>query len=141
MAENVDAWVEQQTAAKRRIMGFGHRVYKTKDPRAKNLQTLARELFATHGSTPIYDVALALEEAVVKLLGSRGIHPNVDFYSGIVYQKLGIRTDVFTPIFAMARVAGYLAHWREQIADDKLFRPTQVYVGEHDAVYVPIGER
>ena len=138
---NVPAWVAEKLAGKGKIMGFGHRVYKTKDPRSYQLQKLARELFAAHGSTPIYDVALALEAEVVGHLGARGIHPNVDFFSGIVYQKLGIPTDAFTPIFAMARIAGWLAHWREQMRDNRLFRPGQIYVGAHDAPWIPIEER
>ncbi len=139
--DNVDSWLEEKTAKKEKVMGFGHRVYKTKDPRAKNLQKLAVSLFDAHGSTPIYDTALALEKAVVNKLGDRGIHPNVDFFSGIVYQKLGIPTDMFTPIFAIARVAGYLAHWREQMENNRLFRPGQIYTGEHDKHYVPIADR
>lgn len=140
-AESVEAWVDGQMAAKRKIMGFGHRVYSVKDPRAVILQGLAVELFETLGTTPVYDTALALEREVVSRLGDRGIHPNVDFYSGIVYSKLSIPIDLFTPVFAMARAAGWLSHWREQMIDNRIFRPTQVYVGQHDANYVPIEER
>ena len=122
-------------------MGFGHRVYKTKDPRSYQLQKLTQALFEAHGSTPIYDVALALEKEVVKHLGGRGIHPNVDFFSGIVYQKLGIPTDVFTPIFAMARITGWLAHWREQMQDNRIFRPSQVYAGTRGREYVELTDR
>ncbi|HPF15585.1 MAG: citrate synthase [Planctomycetes bacterium] len=139
--ENVSAWVDKKMAAKEKVMGFGHRVYKTKDPRAKNLQILARELFEIHGSTPLYDTALRLEEEVTARLGGKGIYPNVDFFSGIVYQKLGIPTDVFTPIFALSRMAGWLAHWMEQMEDNKLFRPGQIYTGRKDVSYVPIGQR
>lgn len=139
--DNVVDWVSEKLASKAKIVGFGHRVYKTKDPRAFHLQKLVRELFAAHGSTPIYDTALALEEEVVAHLGSKGIHPNVDFFSGIVYQKLGIPTDVFTPVFGMARMAGWMAHWLEQMRENRLFRPGQVYVGEHGATWVPIDER
>ena len=139
--EAVEAWVEERVAAKAKIMGFGHRVYKTKDPRSTNLQLLAREMFETHGRTPIYDIALELEKQVVARLGQKGIYPNVDFFSGIVYQKMGIPTDVFTPIFAIARVAGWLAHWDEQMQDNRIFRPGQIYTGGHGADYVPIGER
>ncbi len=77
----------------------------------------------------------------MKHLGDRGIHPNVDFFSGIVYQKLGIATDLFTPVFAMARVSGYLAHWKEYMADNRLFRPGQIYTGGHDTAYEPIENR
>ncbi|MEZ6004538.1 MAG: citrate synthase [Planctomycetota bacterium] len=138
---NVKAWVEKKMAAKEKVMGFGHRVYKTKDPRAKSLQVLAKELFATHGSTPLYDTALELEAQVTERLGSRGIYPNVDFFSGIVYQKLGIPTDAFTPIFALSRAAGWLAHWMEQMEDNKLFRPGQIYTGRKDVGYTPIDQR
>ena len=139
--ENAAPWLERELAGKARVMGFGHRVYKTKDPRAKDLQRLAQQLFAKRGSTPLYDVAVALEKAVVARLGHKGIYPNVDFFSGLVYQKLGIPTDLFTPVFAIARVAGYVAHWREQMRSNKLFRPTQVYTGARGAEYVPIERR
>lgn len=140
-ADNVKSWAEEKTANKKKIMGFGHRVYKTKDPRATALQGLLKGLFAKLGSTPIYDTALLLEKEIVLRLGDRGIHPNVDFFSGIVYQKLGIPTDVFTPIFALSRVAGYLAHWREQSQDNKLYRPGQIYVGRRNVDYTPVDKR
>ena len=101
----------------------------------------AKEMFAQFGSTPIYDIATTLEDEVVEHLGDKGIHPNVDFFSGIVYQKMGIPTDVFTPIFAIARVSGWLAHWNEQMADNRIFRPAQVFTGGHGAVYTPIADR
>jgi citrate synthase len=140
-ADAVDDWLTKQMAAKGKIMGFGHRVYKTKDPRATILQGLARDMFEQFGSTPIYDIALKLEEAVLGKLGGKGIYPNVDFFSGIVYQKMGIPMDVFTPIFAIARVAGWMAHWDEQMQDNRLFRPAQVFVGVRGAVYTPIADR
>ena len=140
-ADAVPAWLDKVSAEKGKIMGFGHRVYKTKDPRAKRLQTLVREVRQKLGSTPVYDTALALEDAVVAKLGAKGIHPNVDFFSGIVYEKLGIPTDFFTPIFAIARVSGWLSHWNEQMHDNRIFRPGQIFTGAHDAVYVPIDER
>ncbi len=139
--ENVPAWFQRIQGTHAKVMGFGHRVYKTKDPRAIALQSLVRKLFQAHGSTPIYDTALALEAEVTKHLGSKGINPNVDFFSGIVYSKLGIATDLFTPVFGLSRVAGYLAHWREQMRDNKLFRPTQIYVGHRQREYVPIEKR
>ncbi|NEO28426.1 MAG: citrate synthase, partial [Kamptonema sp. SIO4C4] len=139
--ENVREYVEECVAKKTRIMGFGHRVYKVKDPRATILQRLAERLFEQMGHDRIYDIALELERVVEEKLGHKGIYANVDFYSGLVYRKLGIPTDLFTPIFAIARVAGWLAHWREQISQNRIFRPTQVYTGEHGQPYVPIGER
>lgn len=139
--ERVLPYVDQKIASGAKIMGVGHRVYKTKDPRATILQKLAVRLFEKLGSTPLYDIALEIERVVSERLGSRGICPNVDFYSGIVYDKMGIPTDLFTPIFAISRVAGWLAHWVEQLEDNKLFRPTQIYVGEHGLSYVPLAER
>ena len=133
--DDVEAWYEAKAEKKEKVMGFGHRVYKTKDPRAKNLQSLANEMFGKLGSTPKYDIALKLEEVVTAKLGDRGIYPNVDFFSGLVYEKLGLETDVFTPIFAMARVSGYSAHYLEQMRDNKLFRPAQIYTGERQRKY------
>ena len=139
--ENVRPYLEDKMAKKAKIMGLGHRVYKVKDPRAKILQKLAEELFDKMGSDKYYDIALEVEKVAEEKLGHRGIHPNVDFYSGLVYRCLGIPTDLFTPIFAIARVAGWLAHWKEQLEANRIFRPTQVYVGEHDRHYVPMQQR
>lgn len=139
--DNVRPFLEEKLATKSKIMGFGHRVYKVKDPRAKILQKLAEKLFARTGNDPAYEIALALEAAVAEKLGGKGIYPNVDFYSGLVYQKLGIPTDLFTPIFAIARVAGWLAHWREQLETNRIYRPGQVYIGEHGLSYTPPEKR
>ncbi len=139
--ENVRPYLEQRLAQKAKIMGFGHRVYKVKDPRATILQKLAEALFAKFGSDKYYDIALELEQAVADRLGDRGIYPNVDFYSGLVYRRLGIPTDLFTPVFAIARVAGWLAHWKEQLEANRIYRPTQIYTGLHDSAYIPINER
>jgi citrate synthase len=138
---NVRPWADERFENKGKIMGFGHRVYKVKDPRSHALQKLAGELFSELGSTPIYDVALELEKIVVERLGQKGIHPNVDFFSGIVYSKLGIPTDQFTPIFAIARNAGWLAHLHEQMQDNKLYRPGQIYVGHKTRPYVSMSDR
>lgn len=139
--ENVKPYVENLIANKQKIMGFGHRVYKVKDPRAKILQELAVELFNETGHDRYYDLALELEKVIEAKLGQKGIYPNVDFYSGLVYRKLGIPNDLFTPIFAIARVAGWLAHWKEQLAINRIFRPTQIYTGEHNIPYIPMEER
>jgi citrate synthase len=139
--ENVRSYVEQCIANKQKIMGFGHRVYKVKDPRATILQDLVKQLFGETGQDPYYDIAVELERVVEENFGHKGIYPNVDFYSGLVYRKLGIPDDLFTPIFAIARVAGWLAHWKEQLAVNRIFRPTQVYTGVHNAPYIPIEER
>jgi len=137
----VRRWAEDRLARKEKVMGFGHRVYKIKDPRATILQGLATQLFAKFGNTPEYDVALELETQMAELVGGKGIYPNVDFYSGIVYQKLGIPPDLFTPIFAISRVAGWLAHLLEQLEGNRIFRPTQIWVGEADRTFVPMDER
>lgn len=139
--ENVEAYLDECLTRKSKIMGFGHRVYKVKDPRAIILQNLAEELFEKFGRDKYYDIATAMERAVEEKLGHKGIYPNVDFYSGLVYRKLGIPTDLFTPIFAIARVAGWLAHWKEQLAENRIYRPTQIYTGSHGAPYIPIAER
>jgi citrate synthase len=138
---NVRAWTEDAVAKKKKIMGFGHRVYKVKDPRATVLQDLAERLFAETQRPKSYDVAVEMERVMADLLGSKGIYPNVDFYSGIVYQSLGIPRDLFTPIFAVSRVAGWLAHWLEQLKNNRIFRPEQIYVGRKDVAYVPLEQR
>lgn len=137
----VRPYLEDCLQRKAKIMGFGHRVYKVKDPRATILQDLAQQLFAKFGSDKYYDIAVEMERVVEEKLGHKGIYPNVDFYSGLVYAKLGIPTDLFTPIFAIARVAGWLAHWKEQLAENRIFRPTQVYNGLHEIAYTVIEER
>lgn len=139
--EKVEGWVEKAVATKKKIMGMGHRVYKVKDPRATVLQELAENVFAESGKPLKYDMALEVERVAARLLGPKGIYPNVDFFSGIVYQSLGIPRDLFTPIFAIARVAGWLAHWLEQLKNNRIFRPEQVYVGRHDVAYVPLEQR
>lgn len=137
----VSAYVDRCIETKQRIMGFGHRVYKVKDPRAKILQGLAEKLFEQFGHDEYYDIAVALEAAMADRLAGKGIYPNVDFYSGLVYRKLGIPTDLYTPVFAISRTAGWLAHWREQLGENRIFRPTQIYTGLHDVSYTPIDQR
>ncbi|MBO3459133.1 citrate synthase [Aetokthonos hydrillicola Thurmond2011] len=139
--KNVVPYIEDCLQRKAKIMGFGHRVYKVKDPRATILQNLAEQLFAKFGHDKYYDIAQEIERVVEEKLGGKGIYPNVDFYSGLVYRKLGIPTDLFTPVFAIARVAGWLAHWKEQLAENRIFRPTQVYNGHHNLPYKPIEQR
>jgi len=139
--DNVRPYVDACVKEKRRIMGFGHRVYKVKDPRANILQKLAEQLFEKFGTDEYYEIALELEQVVTERLGGKGVYPNVDFYSGLVYRRLGIPTDLFTPVFAIARVAGWLAHWKEQIRENRIFRPTQIYTGSHGQKYVALHER
>lgn len=140
-ADQARHYVEEQVRKKKKLMGFGHRVYKVKDPRATILQNLCDTLFKTCGTSPLYSIALAVEQAAGEMLHGKAVYPNVDFYSGIIYDKMGIDTDLFTPIFAMARVSGWLAHWLEQLRENKLFRPDQIYAGEHNRPYVPVDQR
>jgi citrate synthase len=140
--ENVKPWLDKQLADKKVIWGMGHREYKTKDPRATVLQKLMVEWAEKKGNlSPQFETALKLEEACEEVLGAKGVYPNVDYYSGILYTEMGIAPDQFTPIFAVSRVAGWMAHWREQLSDNRIFRPTQIYTGEALRGYVDISER
>ena len=134
-------YLQRAITQKSKIMGFGHREYKVKDPRATLLQSFAEDLFARFGTDAMYDVAKAVELEAAPLLGPKGIYPNVDFYSGLVYRKLGIPRDLFTPIFAISRVAGWLAHWREQLSANRIFRPTQIYTGAKTRTWIALDER
>ncbi|MBK8169452.1 MAG: citrate synthase [Sandaracinaceae bacterium] len=130
--DTIRAWAEDRLAKKAKISGFGHREYKVKDPRASILQNLSMQVFAKFGATPDYGMATELEKQMATLTGAKGVYPNVDFYSGILYSKLGIATDLFTPIFAIARISGWLAHWLEQLEDNRIFRPNQIWTGSAD---------
>jgi citrate synthase len=139
--DRVRPFVEDCVTQKKKIAGFGHRVYKVKDPRATILQELVEQMFDKFGHDKYYGIAVELERVVEEFYGQKGIYPNVDFYSGLVYRKLDIPDDLFTPVFAIARVAGWLAHWREQLGENRIFRPTQLYTGGHDLSYLPIDRR
>jgi citrate synthase len=140
--ENARPWLEKKLAAKEVIWGMGHREYKVKDPRATLLQSLMNELARSRGTiSPLFETALALEDACEETLAPRGIYPNVDYYSGILYREIGIPPDQFTSIFAIARAAGWLAHWRRQVSQNRIFRPTQVYTGYDVRDYEPVEER
>jgi len=136
--ERAEAYVRERLERKDKIMGFGHAVYKTMDPRATVLKRLSRETGERHGETRWYEISEALERTVAE---QRGLHPNVDFYAASVYHTLGIPTDLMTPIFALARMAGWTAHVREQYADNKVIRPGSEYIGPRDRAWVPIDER
>ncbi len=140
--ENAKGWLDKQLASNRVVWGMGHREYKTKDPRAIVLQKLMIEWGESQGNlSPEFETALILEEACEEALGPKGVYPNVDYYSGILYTEMGIAPDQFTSIFAISRVAGWLAHWREQLSDNRIFRPTQIYTGEDIRGYVEISQR
>ncbi|HEY7926666.1 MAG TPA: citrate/2-methylcitrate synthase [Candidatus Dormibacteraeota bacterium] len=132
------AHIEQLLGGKRRVMGFGHRVYRTEDPRATILREYSRELGERHGDTRWYELTIAVEQAVREL---KGLYPNVDLYSGSVYTSLGIPQRLFTPIFAASRMSGWTANIIEQHCDNRLIRPDSEYVGPPPRAYVPITER
>jgi citrate synthase len=126
-------------------MGFGHRVYKNYDPRAKIIKRTADEVFEVTGKNPLLDIALKLEDTALSdpYFVDRKLYPNVDFYSGLIYQAMGFPVDMFTVLFAIPRMSGWLAHWEELLGDkdQKISRPRQWYAGPDERDYVPIGDR
>ena len=129
-----------------RLMGFGHRVYKSYDPRGAVVKGLADEvLVALGGNAELFDMAKRLEEIALsdEYFIERKLYPNVDFYTGLIYKALGFPTAMFTPLFALGRMPGWIAHWREMIGDPqtKIGRPRQVYIGEVERAYVPMEQR
>ncbi|GAB7094843.1 citrate synthase [Halolamina litorea] len=136
-------WVTDALDNGRKIPGFGHRVYNVKDPRAVILEEKSRDLGDASGERKWYDHANRIEEYLIEEAGFRekGLAPNVDFYSGTVYYQLGLPVDMFTPIFAMSRVGGWVAHISEQVENNRIFRPRAKYTGEKEAEWVPIEER
>jgi citrate synthase len=136
--DNAERWVHDALERKQKIMGFGHRVYKTEDPRATHLRRLSRELGERAGDTRWYEISAIVEKVVME---EKGLYPNVDFYAASVYHSLGIPTDLMTPIFALARMSGWTAHVREQYNDNRLIRPESEYIGPTEQHYVPIEER
>jgi citrate synthase len=142
--DQVDDFVKAVKSGKGRLQGFGHRVYKNYDPRAKIIKQTADEVFAVTGRNPLLDIALKLEEVALKdeYFTSRRLYPNVDFYSGLIYQAMGFPLNVFTVLFAIPRTSGWLAHWSEMLdQDSKIARPRQLYIGEPERKYVPMDQR
>jgi citrate synthase len=143
--KNVPAFVEEVKAGHGRLMGFGHRVYKNYDPRAKIIKETADAVFEVTGRDPLLDIALELEKIALEddYFVSRRLYPNVDFYSGLIYQALGLPTSMFPVLFAIPRTAGWLAQWLEGIVDpeQKIARPRQIYTGADERQYVPMSER
>jgi citrate synthase len=137
----VEKYVLDKLAAKDKIMGFGHRVYRAKDPRAAELQTLAKQLAEDTGNQDLYAKSSRIEQVMGKAVAAKGIYPNVDFYSATTYHCIGLRLDLFTPMFALSRIAGWAGHIIEQLADNRLYRPDAEYVGPHDQPYVPMSQR
>jgi citrate synthase len=134
----VDRWVADRLAQGQKIMGFGHRVYKTEDPRATHLRQMSEELATASGDDTYYRMSRRMEEIV---LAEKGLYPNVDFFAATVYHYLGIPTDLFTPVFSASRMAGWTAHIIEQHADNRLIRPDSEYIGERGLHWAPLGAR
>jgi citrate synthase len=136
--DRVEPWVKERLAKKERIMGFGHRVYKTFDPRAKHLMQLSKRLGEEAGTTKWYEMSMRMLEVMKR---EKNLDPNVDFFSASSYYTMGIPTDLFTPTFAVSRISGWSAHVIEQLADNRLIRPRSEYVGKRDQRYVPLAQR
>ena len=142
--ENIPAYIETVKQGKAILQGFGHRVYKNFDPRATIIKKTADEVFKVTGKNPLLDIALKLEEIALKddYFISRRLYPNVDFYSGIIYQAMGFPPEMFTVLFAIPRTSGWLAHYQELLDQDvKISRPRQLYIGEEVRNYVPMKDR
>ncbi|HEX4914697.1 MAG TPA: citrate synthase, partial [Vicinamibacterales bacterium] len=142
--DKVPEYIRRVKAREVLLMGFGHRIYKSYDPRAAIIKKTADEVFAITGKNPLLDVALALEDVALSddYFVSRKLYPNVDFYSGLIYQAMGFPIEMFTVLFAIPRTAGWLAHWVELLEQDqKIARPRQLYVGTGVRDYVPLGQR
>jgi citrate synthase len=136
--DNVESYVNSKLERKEKLMGFGHRVYKNGDPRAKHLQVMSQELGKITGNMKWYDMSIKIEEMVT---GQKGLKPNVDFYSASVYTSLEIPRDLFTPIFAISRTSGWTAHMLEQYENNRLIRPRAEYTGPVNQKYTPMNQR
>ena len=143
--DNIPGYVEKVKAGKFRLMGFGHRVYKNYDPRARIIKKVADDVLAITGGNPLLDIALKLEEIALEdeYFVSRKLYPNVDFYSGIIYQAMGFPVDMFPVLFALGRAPGWLAQWLELIDDkeQRIARPRQVFLGSEQRDYLPMEQR
>ncbi|MHB1090770.1 MAG: citrate/2-methylcitrate synthase, partial [Ilumatobacteraceae bacterium] len=143
--KNVPAFIESVKRGEGRLIGFGHRVYKNFDPRATIIKKTAYDVFDVTGSNPLLDIALKMEEVALSddYFVSRKLYPNVDFYSGLIYQALGFPVEMFTVLFAIPRTVGWLSHMSELLKDreQKISRPRQWYIGEDEREYTPIVTR
>jgi citrate synthase len=144
-ADQVPKYIERAKKGEFRLMGFGHRVYKNYDPRAKVIRELAHKVFEVTGKNELLDIAVELEGIALEdeYFAERKLYPNVDFYSGIIYQAMGFPTSMFPVLFAMGRIPGWLAHWQENLLDDEqaIVRPRQLFVGSDDRSYIPVSDR
>jgi citrate synthase len=143
--ENIPGFLEGVKAGNERLMGFGHRVYKNYDPRARIIRKHLDDVFEVRGKSPLLEVATELEKRALddEYFTSRKLYPNVDFYSGLIYEALGLPVEMFPVMFAIGRTSGWIAQWLEMVQDpeQKIARPRQIYTGDHDRDYVPIEER
>jgi citrate synthase len=143
--DNVHSFIKGVKAGEERLMGFGHRVYKNYDPRAKIIRSTMEEVFEVTGRNPLIDIAIELERIALEdeYFVTRRLYPNVDFYSGIIYQAMGFSVDMYPVLFAIARTAGWLAQWREMRVDPatRIARPRQIYSGPTKRAYVPLALR
>ena len=143
--ENIPSFIAGVKEGNERLMGFGHRVYKNFDPRAKIIKKACEDVFEVTGRNPLLDIAMELEKIALEdeYFVSRKLYPNVDFYSGLIYEALGMRAEMFPVLFAIGRTSGWIAQWLEMIEDpeQKISRPRQIYTGERSLDYVPISER
>jgi citrate synthase len=135
---NAESFIKKALANKRKIMGFGHAVYKTEDPRATHLRQFSKEMGEAAGESKWYEMSRKVEEVMMR---EKGLYPNVDFFSASTYYMMGIPLDLYTPIFAVSRISGWTGHILEQYTDNKLIRPRAEYVGPRDLPYVPIDQR
>jgi citrate synthase len=143
--DGIPKFIEGVKAGHGRLMGFGHRVYKNYDPRARIVKKCADEVFEVTGRNPLIEIAVELERIALEddYFVKRKLYPNVDFYSGIIYEAMGFPTEMFTVLFAIGRTVGWLAQWEELLndSDQKIARPRQVYLGEEIRDYVPADKR
>ena len=136
--DNAEKWLDEKLANKEKVMGIGHAVYKTEDPRATWLRKFSKQMGEKKGEMKYYEISEKIEKM---MLDKKGMYPNVDFYSASTYYLMGIPLDLYTPIFAISRVSGWTGHILEQYSNNKLIRPRAEYIGERDLKYKPIGER
>ncbi|HRJ50783.1 MAG: hypothetical protein KF787_04285 [Phycisphaeraceae bacterium] len=139
--DSAEAFIQDKLARKEKIPGFGHRVYKSYDPRASYLKVLARQLAEDTGNRDLYEKSARIEAVMDREKAAKGIYPNVDFYSATTYHCIGLPLDLFTPMFVVGRIGGWSAHLLEQLADNRLFRPGVLYTGPHGVRYTPMSER
>ena len=143
--DQAEPWVRAELAAGRRIMGFGHRVYRVRDPRAAVLTTAVERMATATGERTLLELTQAVEQTTVKVLAEvkpgRDLYANVELYAGLILHTVGIPSEIFTPMFAIGRTAGWTAHMVEQLDGNRLMRPLAVYVGPYDRTWQPMDER